>query len=75
MNCGNISSAVGPYAIDEGLVEAIEPMTEVHIFNIQYTEMEIIAQVPVKDGQFMSEGDFAIDRRAWHSLKSDTQIC
>ena len=33
MNCGNISSAVGPYAIDEGLVEAVEPMTEV-IFSI-----------------------------------------
>ena len=31
MNCGNISSAVGPYAIDEGLVEAVEPMTEVSI--------------------------------------------
>ena len=26
-NCGNISSAVGPYAIDEGLVEAVEPIT------------------------------------------------
>ena len=24
-NCGNISSAVGPFAIDEGLVEAVEP--------------------------------------------------
>ena len=60
MNCGNISSAVGPYAIDEGLVEAVEPMTEVHIFNTN-TQKEIIAQVPVKDGRFWSEGDFAID--------------
>lgn len=60
MNCGNISSAVGPYAIDEELVEAVEPMTEVHIFNTN-TQKEIIAQVPVKDGHFMSEGDFAID--------------
>ncbi|MEH7745498.1 PrpF domain-containing protein, partial [Neobacillus drentensis] len=24
-NCGNISSAVGPYAIEQGLVHAIEP--------------------------------------------------
>ena len=60
MNCGNISSAVGPFAIDEGMVEAVEPMTEVHIFNTN-TRKEIIAQVPVKDGKFMSEGDFAID--------------
>ena len=26
-NCGNISSAVGPFAIDEGLVPAVEPIT------------------------------------------------
>lgn len=60
MNCGNISSAVGPYAVDEGLVDVVEPITEVHIFNTN-TQKEIIAQVPVKDGRFMSEGDFAID--------------
>lgn len=60
MNCGNISSAVGPFAIDEGLVEAVEPMTEVHIFNTN-TQKEIIAQVPVKNGRFLSEGDFSID--------------
>ena len=60
MNCGNISSAVGPYAIDEGLVAAVEPITEVHIFNTN-TGKEIIAQVSVKNGKAMSEGDFAID--------------
>ena len=60
MNCGNISSAVGPFAIDEGLVEAVEPMTEVHIFN-ENTKKEIIAQVPVKDGRAVTEGDFEID--------------
>ena len=60
MNCGNISSAVGPYSIDEGLVKAVEPITEVHIFNTN-TKKEIIAQVPVKDGKAVTEGDFAID--------------
>src|SRR6476646_11948382 len=30
-NCGNISSAVGPFSIDEGLVAAVEPMTTVGI--------------------------------------------
>lgn len=60
MNCGNISSAVGPYAIDEGLVEAVEPMTEVRIYN-ENTKKIIVAEVPVKDGRFMSEGDFSID--------------
>lgn len=60
MNCGNISSAVGPFAIDEGLVEAVEPMTEVHIFNTN-TQKEIIEQVPVQNGRAVTEGDFAID--------------
>ncbi len=60
MNCGNISSAVGPYAIDEGLVEAVEPVTCVRIYNIN-TNKVIIAEVPVKDGRAMTEGDFSID--------------
>ena len=60
MNCGNISSAVGPFAIDEGLVEAVEPVTTVRIFNTN-TQKMIVARVPVKDGKAMTEGDFAID--------------
>lgn len=60
MNCGNISSAVGPFAIDEGLVEAVEPITIVRIFNTNTNKM-IVARVPVKDGKAMSEGDFEID--------------
>ncbi len=60
MNCGNISSAVGPFAIDEGLVKAIEPITKVRIFN-KNTKKIIIAEVPVKNGIAMTEGDFSID--------------
>lgn len=60
MNCGNISSAVGPYAVDEGLVKAVEPITAVRIFNTN-TQKIIVAQVPVRDGKAMTEGDFAID--------------
>ena len=32
-NCGNISAAVGPYAIEEGLVAAVTPTTVVRIYN------------------------------------------
>ncbi len=32
-NCGNISSAVGPFAIDEKLVTPIQPITTVRILN------------------------------------------
>ena len=60
MNCGNISSAVGPFAIDEGLVEAVEPITTVRIFNTNTNKM-IVARVPVKDGKAKTEGEFAID--------------
>ncbi|MDR1922554.1 MAG: 3-methylitaconate isomerase [Candidatus Adiutrix sp.] len=59
-NCGNISSGVGPFAIDEGLVKAVEPVTTVRIHNTNTGKM-LIAEVPVKDGYAQVEGDCAID--------------
>lgn len=59
-NCGNISSAVGPYAIDRGWVQAEEPVTTVRIFNTN-TQKMIHAKVPVRKGKVVSEGDYAID--------------
>ncbi|UCG65857.1 MAG: 3-methylitaconate isomerase [Deltaproteobacteria bacterium] len=59
-NCGNISSAVGPFTIDEGLVNAEEPITEVRIYQAN-TKKPIMAEVPVKNGLYNEEGDFAID--------------
>lgn len=58
-NCGNISSGVGPFAVDEGLVEAIEPMTRVRIFNTN-TQALIVADVPVRHGRARVTGDLAI---------------
>lgn len=59
-NCGNISSAVGPYAVDEGLVPATGAMTAVRILNTN-TNKVIVAHVPTEDGHFADAGDFAID--------------
>ena len=59
-NCGNISSAVGPYAVDKGLVKAVEPFTVVRIYNTNTKKM-IHAKVPVKRGRFAPDGDYAID--------------
>lgn len=59
-NCGNISSAVGPFAIDEGLVPAQEPMTRVHIFNTN-TQKLIIADVPVVGGKACVKGECVVD--------------
>lgn len=58
-NCGNISSAVGPFAIDEGLVEAVEPVTTVRIYNTN-TDKLLIAKVPVADGMARVQGECAI---------------
>lgn len=59
-NCGNISSAVGPFAIDHGMVEAVEPVTKVRI-HMTNTGRILTAEVPVSDGRARVEGDFAID--------------
>jgi 2-methylaconitate cis-trans-isomerase PrpF len=59
-NCGNISSAVGPFAIDSGIVAAVEPVTTVRI-HLTNTGNIIKADVSVKEGKARVEGDFAID--------------
>lgn len=59
-NCGNISSAVGPFAIDEGLVTPIEPVTTVRI-HLTNSDNILIAEVPVKNGKAKVYGDFSID--------------
>lgn len=59
-NCGNISSAVGPYAIDEGMVKVTEPITTVRIHNTN-TGKILVAEVEVEGGTAKVEGDFAID--------------
>lgn len=58
-NCGNISAAVGPYAIDEGFVEPVEPVTLVRIHQTN-TNCILEAQVPVKDGKACIEGNYHI---------------
>jgi 2-methylaconitate cis-trans-isomerase PrpF len=58
-NCGNCSSAVGPFAIDEGLVSAREGETLVRIHNTN-TKKLIVAHVPVEDGEAATRGDFEL---------------
>lgn len=58
-NCGNISSAVGPYAIEQGLIEAKSPITTVRIFNTN-TKKLIMAEVEVENGQVKTEGSCSI---------------
>ncbi|HET7876371.1 MAG TPA: PrpF domain-containing protein, partial [Methylomirabilota bacterium] len=62
-NCGNCSSAVGPFAIDERLVKLEHPdftgETLVRIHNTN-TKKLIVAHVPVTDGEAAVEGDFEL---------------
>lgn len=58
-NCGNISSAVGPFAVDEGLVEATDPVTTVRFLNVN-TNKTIVAHVPTRNGRFHPVGDFKL---------------
>jgi 2-methylaconitate isomerase len=58
-NCGNISSAVAPFAIDEGLVEAVEPVTTVRIHNTN-TGTVFVSKVQVRNGRARVQGDCGI---------------
>ena len=58
-NCGNISAAVGVYAIEEGYVQAMEPTTEVVIRNTN-TGSILRAVVPVSAGSPSVDGDYQI---------------
>ncbi|HET6396075.1 MAG TPA: 2-methylaconitate cis-trans isomerase PrpF [Pseudoxanthomonas sp.] len=63
-NCGNLSSAVGPFAIAAGLVDPArvpaEGVATVRIWqaNIGRT---IVAHVPMAGGQVQEDGDFELD--------------
>jgi hypothetical protein len=59
LNCGNLTAAVGMYAIQQGLVAPVEGMTTVRIHNVN-TGKIIYADVPVADGEPLVEGDLAI---------------
>ncbi len=59
-SCGNLSAAIGPFAIEEGLIRATEPMTRVRIWQVN-TEKRIIAWIPTRGTEPEVEGEFAID--------------
>ena len=58
-NCGNISSAVGPYAIHRGLVRPVEPLTTVRI-HLTNSGHILLAHVRVKNGRACVDGDCTI---------------
>ncbi|MFW0786375.1 PrpF domain-containing protein [Gordonia sp. CPCC 206044] len=59
-NCGNMSSAVGPFAVDEGLVDRPDGEVVVRIHNTN-TGKIIHATFEVRNGQAVSDGTYSID--------------
>lgn len=60
-NCGNLSAAVGPFAISEGLVQAPrEGLATVRIWQANLGK-RILAHVPMANGEVQEEGDFRFD--------------
>lgn len=63
-NCGNLSSAVGPFGIANGLVDADRiPANGVATVRIWQANIgkTIIAHVPITNGQVQETGDFELD--------------
>ena len=60
-NCGNMTAAVGPYAVEEGMVDITEPVTTVRMLN-RNTDKYINVTVPIdpETKTFALEGDCAI---------------
>ncbi|WP_111891268.1 2-methylaconitate cis-trans isomerase PrpF [Acinetobacter sp. MB5] len=77
-NCGNLSAAVGPYAIHQGLVDASRipenGVCTVRIWqvNIQQT---IIAHVPIVDGRVQELGDFELDGVTFPAAEIPLAFC
>jgi len=63
-NCGNLSAAVGPFAISNGLIDAtrvpLDGMVTVRIWQANIGKT-IVAQVPVSNGMVQETGDFELD--------------
>lgn len=58
--CGNISSAVGVFAIEENLVEPTAPITTVRVLNTNLDRI-LTVEVPVgADGRVITAGSFTI---------------
>ncbi|CAJ2514111.1 Uu.00g022300.m01.CDS01 [Anthostomella pinea] len=64
-NCGNISSAVGPYAIDQGLLRDVErdenSETTVRMFNTNTSKVLHSTFAISRSGNYEPRGDYSID--------------
>ena len=71
-NCGNLSGAVGPYAVQEGIIKPKEGENLVRIYQVN-TDKIIHSTFQVKDGKPLIEGDYSIAgvHGAWSKVRLD----
>ncbi|MDF1794205.1 MAG: PrpF domain-containing protein [Thalassobaculaceae bacterium] len=57
--CGNLSSAVGPFAVDEGLLRVADGPAVVRVFNTNTSKI-YHAHFEVRDGRAVESGDYVL---------------
>lgn len=57
--CGNITAAVGLYAVQNGMVAAVAPLTTVRVFNTNLQRV-LRVEVPVSGGEPVEAGSFRV---------------
>lgn len=72
-NCGNISSAVGVFAIESDLVEISDPVTTVKVYNTN-TKKVIHEHIPTPGGVLNYQGDFKISGVPGNGLKIELEF-
>jgi 2-methylaconitate cis-trans-isomerase PrpF len=67
-NCGNMVAAVGPFAVDSGLVQVADGQATVRIHNTNTVKI-IHSTFPVEEGEARVSGSFEIDGVAGSGAK------
>jgi probable AcnD-accessory protein PrpF len=60
-NCGNLTAAVGPFAVSQGWVDSPRDGFAVARIWQRNISKRIVAHVPVRGGEVVEEGDFELD--------------
>ena len=59
-NCGNMLAGVAPFAVEQGLIAAVDGMTTVRVHNVN-TGARIDVQIHTPYGQVVYDGDISMD--------------
>ena len=73
-NCGNLSAAVGLFALEQGLLEPSEPETPVRVWQANL-QRPLVVRVPSRDGRAHTDGDFVVAGVARPGPRIDIDFC